>query len=192
MEWLNQNAGAVQAMSAVVTVFLTIVLVGVTCWYAALTRRMAFTMERQLAASFQPDIDLQITNRFTGSSVQLGVERENVSGTIVVLNKGEAPVKIVAVAMKLVFDHNIFPPQSTKVDAQQRVLAPGKRTVFPHRSLNVPQGGTQANYEQFAQIHCSDLAGISRYTFSTSDRSEGVINQSLVSNLLIPCKSVVQ
>jgi len=44
MTWLNQNAGAVQAIMAIVISVLTAVLIGITWWYATLTRRMALTM----------------------------------------------------------------------------------------------------------------------------------------------------
>jgi len=54
MNWLNQNAGAIQA-------FATAVLIGVTWRYVRLTRRMATTMEQQMEtkkqqmiAAFQP------------------------------------------------------------------------------------------------------------------------------------------
>jgi hypothetical protein len=57
MQWMNQNAGAVQAITAIVIVGLTAVLIGVTWSYATLTRRMALTMERQLASSFQPSVE---------------------------------------------------------------------------------------------------------------------------------------
>jgi len=93
-------------------------------------------------------------------------------------NKGSVPIKIVAVAMKVVFDNQAFPDQILTQDAQQRIVAPGQITEFPHLMLNVPLGSTAAKVEQLAQIHCSDLAGVSRHTFSVSDRSEN-INQSL-------------
>ena len=66
LQWMNENAGAVQAIMAIIIVFLTAALTCVTCWYASLTRRMALTLERQLVGSFHPDIDLTLTNRFQG------------------------------------------------------------------------------------------------------------------------------
>jgi hypothetical protein len=49
MTWLNQNAGAVQGIVSIVIAILTAALIFVTYWYARLTRRMALTLERQLA-----------------------------------------------------------------------------------------------------------------------------------------------
>lgn len=46
--WLNANAGAIQGIASGVTVIVTVVLVGVTWWYAALTKRIARAAERQL------------------------------------------------------------------------------------------------------------------------------------------------
>jgi hypothetical protein len=176
MEWLNQNAGAVQAVMAVIIVVLTAALVGVTCWYAGLTRRMALTMEQQLAASFHPDIEMTLTNRFQGKGSNFGVQSESVSGTIVVTNRGTLPLKVVSAAMKLVYDKNAFPDQRTTMDAQQRVISPGKTAEFT-MILDVPLGASQAAYEQWAQIHCSDLAGVSKHSFSVSDRNKDVVNQ---------------
>jgi hypothetical protein len=39
LAWLDTHAGAVQALAALATVFLTLALVGATAWYAVLTRR---------------------------------------------------------------------------------------------------------------------------------------------------------
>lgn len=41
MEWLNQNAGAVQAISTAAIVLLTLVLVGATIWYVKQTSDIA-------------------------------------------------------------------------------------------------------------------------------------------------------
>jgi hypothetical protein len=118
MEWLNQNAGAVQAVMAIIIGVLTAVLIGVTWWYAKLTRRMALTLEQQLAASFHPDIEMTLMHRFQGQGISQGVKSESVSGTIVVTNKGELPLKVVSAAMKLVYDKNAFPDQATAIDSR--------------------------------------------------------------------------
>jgi hypothetical protein len=176
MQWLNQNAGAVQAIMAIVICVLTAVLIGVTWWYAKLTRRMAFTLEQQLAASFHPDIEMTLINRFQGKGTSFGVKTESVSGTIVVTNNGDLPLKVASAAMKLVYDKRAFPDQATTMDTQQRVVSPGKTAQFT-MTLDVPLGGSDVEYEQWAQIHCSDLAGVSKHSFSISSRKEGVVNQ---------------
>jgi hypothetical protein len=176
MQWLNQNAGAVQAIMAIILGVLTPVLIGVTWWYAKLTRRMVLAQEQQLAASFHPDIEMTLIHRFQGKGSSFGVQSESFSGTIVVTNKGMLPLKVVSAAMKLVYDKNAFPDQTTTMDARQRVVSPGKTAQFT-LNLDVPLGGSTAEYEQLAQIHCSDLAGVSKHTFSISHRDEGVVNQ---------------
>jgi hypothetical protein len=176
MEWLNQNAGGVQAVMAIIIGVLTAVLISVTWWYANLTRRMALTLEQQLAASFHPDIEMTFMHPLQGQGVGQGVKSESVSGTIIVTNKGDLPLKVVSVAMKLVYDKNAFPDQTTKMDAQQRVVSPGKTAEF-RLNLDVPLGGSTAEYDQQAQIHCSDLAGVSKHTFLISHRDKDVVNQ---------------
>jgi hypothetical protein len=179
LDWLNQYAGAVQAIMAVIIGVLTAVLIGVTCWYAVLTRRMARTMERQLAASFQPDINLSLSNRFHGSSSNYGVRGENASITIVITNKGNVPVKIAAVAMKVIFRDKSRPEEMIELDAEQRVVAPGQATEFNHLTVELPLGSINGDFERRIQIHCSDLAGISKHTFSMSDISQDITNHSL-------------
>ena len=168
---MNQNAGAVQAVMAIIIGVLTAVLIAVTWWYAGLTRRMASTMEQQLVASFHPDIEMSLIDRFQGQGTG-----ESVSGTIVITNKGDLPLKVVSVAMKLVYDGNAFPDQRTTMDAQQRVVSPDKTAQF-NLMLYVPLGGSRAEHEHIAQIHCSDLAGVSKHSFSVSSRKAGAVNQ---------------
>jgi hypothetical protein len=111
MEWLNQNAGAVQAL-------MTAGLIGVTLWYA-------LTLRQQLVASFHPDIEINIIKK-----LQVHSGGESAWGTIVVTNKGTLPLKVVAVAMKLVYDENAFPDQKITIDAKHRVVSPDKAAEF--------------------------------------------------------------
>jgi hypothetical protein len=174
---MNDNAAAMQVVMAIVIAVLTAVLIVVTVWYVWLTRRMALTLEQQLAASFQPDIEMTLIDRFQGHGTGGGVKSESVYGTIVVTNKGN-PLKVDSVAMKLVYANNAFPEQTITRDAQQRVVSPGKTEQF-RLILDVPQGASKAEYEQTAQIHCSDLAGVSKHSFSVSDRGKSAVKQSI-------------
>jgi hypothetical protein len=171
MQWLNENAAGVQAITAIVIVLLTAVLVGVTWWYATLTKSMALTLREQLAASFQPNVEMTLTDRFKGrGSDGHGGPSETVAGTITVRNKGNLPPKVVPVAMKLIYEKAAFSDQTVTVDAKQRVVAPGETTQFILLTIDVPPGGSTAPHEQIAQIHCSDLAGVSKHSFSVSSR----------------------
>jgi hypothetical protein len=180
MGWMNQNAGAVQAITAIVIVLFTGVLIAVTWWYAKLTRRMALTLEKQLASSFQPHIEMTLADRIRAQRNDgQGNQSEAVSGTITVRNKGNLPLKIVSVSMKLIYDKVAFPVQTTTIDAKSRVIAPGEATQFILMTIDVPPGGSEAPYEQIAQIHCCDLAGVSKHSFSVSSRQKDQLNQSL-------------
>ena len=179
MQWLNENAAGLQAITAIVIVVLTFVLVGVTWWYAKLTKSMAQTLREQLAASFQPNVEMTLTNRSHGTgSDGRGVNSENVGGTITVRNKGNLPLKVITVAMKLIYDKAAFPVQTTTFDAKQRVVAPDEMTEFLHLNIEVPSGGSMTPYEQIAQIHCSDLAGVSKHSFSVSSREKNRTHHS--------------
>jgi hypothetical protein len=178
MQWLNENAGGVQAITAIVIVVLTAALVWVTWRYVTLTKSMALTLREQLAASFQPNVEMTLTDRFRGQGNEHGRYSETVAGTIIVRNKGNLPLKVVTVAMKLIYDGAAFPVQTVTVDAKQRVVAPDETTQFILLTIDLPPGGSTAPYEQIAQIHCSDLAGVSKHSFSVSSREENRTYQS--------------
>ena len=57
-DWLNSNAGAMQAASALANVLLVCILVGVTAWYAWQTQRMAKEMREQRMDAIRPVIDI--------------------------------------------------------------------------------------------------------------------------------------
>jgi hypothetical protein len=65
----------------------------------------------------------------------------------------------------VIYAEKFFSVQTVKLDAKQRVIAPGQTERLPHLPIRVPLGGLEAPYEQIAQIHCSDLAGVSNHTF---------------------------
>ncbi len=76
IEWLNANAGAVQAFSAACTVLLTVALVVITLWYARVTRRMFDISRRQLSLSMLPRLSLSLSWA-TGSRREIWWEVEN-------------------------------------------------------------------------------------------------------------------
>jgi hypothetical protein len=167
MQWLNENAAGIQAITAIVIVALTSALVYVTWRYAK-------TLREQLAASFQPSVEMELTGPIHGYSGPT----ETVSETFFVRNKGDLPFKVVTVAMKLIYNKAAFPVQTVTVDAKQRVVAPEKTTEFTIQT-DVPLGGNTAPYEQIVQVHCSDLAGVSKHSFSVSSREKNLTNHSI-------------
>ena len=56
LEWLTQNAQAIQAIAAVVSVALTIFAIVLTLLYVVVTKDIAETTHRQLSAVLQPMI----------------------------------------------------------------------------------------------------------------------------------------
>src|SRR5712691_4548950 len=83
MYWTGQNSAAIQALSSVVTVFLTALLAGVTYWYVHLTNRLARTAQIQLESLLQPDVEFEINLAMTTSE-----------GNFSIKNKTAAPIKI--------------------------------------------------------------------------------------------------
>jgi hypothetical protein len=128
---------------------------------------MALTLEKQLASSFNPSFEMALTDCLNARSGN----QESVSGTIIVSNKGNLPLKIRSVSMMLVYDKSAFPMQEQTWDAKNRVVAPGQTTQFPLLMIEVPLGTSTTPYDQIAQIECSDLAGVSKNSFSVSSRN---------------------
>lgn len=60
MEWLNQNAGAVQALSAIGILFLTLALAGATIWYARTTSRAMRLSQEQYERHWKPDLHAEV------------------------------------------------------------------------------------------------------------------------------------
>ena len=179
MHWFNENAGGVQAIAAIAIVALTCALVYVTWRYVELTKRMSQTLREQLDASFQPNVEMTLPDRFLGSgSDGRGGHSETVGGMIAVRNKGNLPLKVVTFAMKLIYDNAAFPVQTVTEDAKQRVVAPDETTQFILLAIDVPPGGSTAPHEKIAQIHCSDLAGLSKHSFSVSSREKNRTHHS--------------
>ncbi|MHB8302504.1 MAG: hypothetical protein ACYDC6_06645 [Acidobacteriaceae bacterium] len=178
MQWLNENAAGVQAITTIVIVFLTAALVWVTWRYVTLTKSMALTLREQLAASFQPNVEMALTDRFHAQGDGRGGHSETVGRMIAVRNKSNLPLKVVTFATKLIYDNAAFPVQTATEDAKQRVVAPDETTQFILLTIVVPPGGATAPYEQIAQIHCSDLAGVSKHTFSVSSRENRTCQSS--------------
>lgn len=54
--WLGQNGAAIQALAAIITGIFTAVLIGVTGWYAYLTRGLLEASNAAIRSGFMPDL----------------------------------------------------------------------------------------------------------------------------------------
>jgi hypothetical protein len=76
IDWLNQNAGAVQALAAAGTLFLTLVLVGATLWYAKSAKDQTSELRLARTAAVAPYVrvaDAEVEERnFPGPSTPGG------------------------------------------------------------------------------------------------------------------------
>jgi hypothetical protein len=176
MDWMNHNSGAVQAIMAIIIGVLTTVLIGVTWWYASLTRRMAHTLEQQLAASFHPNLEMVFLHHYQGKGTDQGVYTETVFSELLIRNKGDLPLKIISVFTKLIYKDQKFANQIEELVAQHRVVPPGGDVSY-QITIYVPEGASTAEYERRGMIHCSDLAGVSKHSFSICDKDKGMVSQ---------------
>lgn len=79
IEWLNQNAGAVQALAAIGTLFLTLVLVGATLWYAKSAKDQTSELRMARTSAVAPyvrltDVEVRELN-VMGTSTPGGYEK---------------------------------------------------------------------------------------------------------------------
>jgi hypothetical protein len=58
--WLNANAGGVQAVAAICTLLLTLVLAGITYWYAQLTRSSLKIAKEQFDRQWLPQLGISL------------------------------------------------------------------------------------------------------------------------------------
>jgi hypothetical protein len=89
--WLNQgqNAAAVQAVAALATTFLTIVLLWATIRYVRLTSSLALATRAQLEAGLRPNLHFDLTRTL---DMETGIQISNV---------GQVPVRLLSVAVRV-------------------------------------------------------------------------------------------
>jgi len=131
--WLNSNAGGVQAVAAVGTLLLTLVLAGVSYWYAQLTRSSLEVAKEQLKRQWRP---------------QLGVSLEYIPqflAHLVVHNISNCSVVITGILLKTTNDDR----QASSIVVNLSVDAHSKETINIAKYL-VDALRTQAGIEDGA------------------------------------------
>jgi hypothetical protein len=117
--WLNANAGGVQAVAALGTFLLTVVLAGVSYWYARLTERSLAIARQQFDRQWRP---------------QLGISLEYVAPLVARLalhNISNCSVVITGVLLKATDDNQ----PGVSYAANQPLDAHGKETLDVARYL---------------------------------------------------------
>jgi hypothetical protein len=131
---------------------------------------MALTMKTQLATSFQPDVEMSFTSDMEGGR---GTDSESVRGIIQVRNKGNLPLRVVSGAVRVIFDSKTVPDQHCPLQVQRLVISPsGSKEI--RFCIEVPAGSLGGAHDRRAVLDCSDLAGVSKHSFSISDREPEV------------------
>jgi hypothetical protein len=128
---------------------------------------MARTMERQLeaaekqlVASFQPDVGL--------SFIQ-GIDSE--SGRVEIKNAAAFPLKLQAVHTVVWFEQEEYGLEKEDTNYTDLVISPGKS--HEHRYfVKVKQGATTSDYNRFSVVVCSDLSEVSQHWFIITGRGE--------------------
>ena len=156
--WLNQgqNAAAVQAVAALATTFLTIVLLWATIRYVRLTNSLAIATRAQLEAGLRPNLRFDVTRTL---DMETGIKISNV---------GQIPVRLASVAVRVESSE----PNSTVVtktlpDVACTLLMASDEVfgtvVFEGSALGeqVPSKNRRA----LLLVDCTDLGGVTEHSF---------------------------
>ena len=169
LDWLNQNSGAVQGISAIVTAGVTVLLVIVTTVYVLMTKEIADTTSDQFAATIQPVVDLGISERHTTQffDAQSSVESTLVVGEIVVKNIGPSPIILTRVAVVAQsWRDNAIQTEKTDVEViAGQVLLPSKDRLYKF-GMQVPLRTKDPRISVGVYVECCDLARISGHAFT--------------------------
>ena len=158
LNWLNSNAGAVQAVCAVL-------LIVVTWYYVRLTKLIAETSNRQLSAILQPVLQVVAFDTLYGTSDVPGVTNYySISGTVNLINFGTSPLKLRR--MYLVAEHRGEWEEYPIDDHDGLVLMP-KGNFAGYYSVKTDCDYSRLDGIVFGmRVECSDLSGIFLHSFS--------------------------
>jgi hypothetical protein len=164
--WLDIHAGAVQALSAMVIVLLTGALVYITWRYEQITNRIAKVTEKQLSASLQPVLYIEVADRMYGHDADgYGF----VTFRSFIRNGGTNPVKLITLVGFIRSHQNQLLAQVIFSD-ENIVLMPeanDSRVIF----LRITDRTIQTTECRVALgVHCTDLAGVSQHSFIYDER----------------------
>jgi hypothetical protein len=155
--WLNQNASAIEALSAIVTSFATVVLVLITRRYSSITERLAYIAGREVRSQAQPSMDVRY--EFTAPN----------HFRVTVENTGSQAAQLISVTMSYPspehFDKeyriNIGPRRIPVMQAHATLVY---ESVLPVEHLrNLPD--ERLAHEVTVYVQCSDLTGLGIHTF---------------------------
>jgi hypothetical protein len=113
IKWLNQNSGAIQAVSVVILLF-------VTWWYAYITKKMAKTMQTDFLLRTRPYLIIEagIDRRFGGidsnKTIQLVAKLKNVGLVPLVYSNQGLEIKTVSINPQI-NEFVLFPQQTTSL-----------------------------------------------------------------------------
>jgi hypothetical protein len=169
LQWFNQNATTVQAITAIFSVVLTVIAIAVTWRYVALTKDIAENTHMQLSAILQPMLTMQFNLTTYGSSlvVDTGEETFHVNGRVGITNTGKSPVKfrkLYAVlhrrqdstTRELVVEIDLY---------SGRVLMP-EEAALDEFSIDVPSGEWHYPDVFGLRVICTDLSELIEHEFN--------------------------
>jgi hypothetical protein len=165
--WLDTNASAVQAFSALANVILTAGLVAATLRYVILTKTLAETTKRQLAASIQPLISMSVTCELFGETRIGDLHSYSASGNLSINNQGTSPLKLKEVFVAL------HPRSEGKtgggrefelISYRNRLLLPGDR-VGDQYVIESEHNEFQNDVGYGLHVVCTDLPELAVHDF---------------------------
>jgi len=165
--WLSQGQNAaVQAITAVVVSVLTVVLIGVTWFYAWKTGQLT---KLQLASNFVPNIEVAFRQNTDGTGVSGNIRTDHLLGILTIACSGGEQFKLHSVhfvARSAKNKHQMWEKQYTFANP---VIAPGKPPFEVKYAIDVEEGSGKADSYRQVIVVCSNLSETSRHILERTD-----------------------
>ena len=164
--WLNQNSGAIQAVTSIVIALLTVVLAYCTVRALSTSNRALTISQGQLQAMLQPTAELAFTPAVHGEMVGFGKRTFNQGGVLDIKNVGTAPFKIqeVFIVVRERSDEDRDSQYEVAIAKYtNRVITPtaalSERIVFDIRA------SADRTIVYGVHLDCSDMSGLHAHSF---------------------------
>jgi hypothetical protein len=164
--WLNQNSGAIQAVTSVVIALLTVVLAYCTVRALRTSDRALRISQGQLQAMLQPIAELAFTPGPHGESVGFDQKTFWQGGVLDIKNVGTAPLKIQEVSIVVQLHDYEKPVSQYEVPIEKyrnRVITP--ITPLSEKILFDIRANADKTVAYGVHLDCSDMSALQTHSF---------------------------
>jgi hypothetical protein len=122
----------------------------------------------QLTSSFEPNVDLTLTQNVEGRGAGLSSRWENLLGVLRITNQGAEPFKLQSVHFVVRFDDDKYQVCEKHYDLANPIIRPGAPFEIRY-AVEIREGATKGTYHRQVIIVCSNLSETSRHILERTD-----------------------